>query len=171
MHEAKSVKAKLMSWTRFGNSLTMVEMICQIFNSQKFWASYLASILKDPDHAQNCLKFFFLILHLDEKAISHKLTMEILEETKLIKQDGSTVSALDELKGHIVGLYFSASWCPPCAQFTPLLVKFYKELMSRGSQLKIIFVSSDKNENEMMTYFNKSHGDWFTLPYGDTAIE
>ncbi len=51
MHEAKSVKAKLMSWTRFGNSLTMVEMICQIFNSQKFWASYLASILKDPDHA------------------------------------------------------------------------------------------------------------------------
>ncbi len=97
--------------------------------------------------------------------------MEVLEDTKLIKQDGSTVSAMDELNGHIVGLYFSASWCPPCAQFTPLLVKFHKELVNRGSHLKIIFVSSDKNEEEMMRYFNNSHGDWFTLPYGDRAIE
>ncbi len=28
-----------------------------------------------------------------------------------------------ELDGKIVGLYFSASWCPPCRNFTPALVK------------------------------------------------
>ena len=27
----------------------------------------------------------------------------------------------------VIGIYFSAHWCPPCRQFTPLLSEFYSE--------------------------------------------
>ena len=28
----------------------------------------------------------------------------------------------------VIGLYFSAHWCPPCRGFTPKLVEFFSEL-------------------------------------------
>ena len=34
--------------------------------------------------------------------------------------EGKTVSK-EKLKGKFVGVYFSASWCPPCRKFTPKL--------------------------------------------------
>ena len=28
----------------------------------------------------------------------------------------------------LIGIYFSAHWCPPCRQFTPILSNFYLHL-------------------------------------------
>ncbi|CAM9205206.1 unnamed protein product [Heterosigma akashiwo] len=65
----------------------------------------------------------------------------------------------------VVGLYFSAHWCPPCQQFTPLLKKTYEDLKAQGKELEIVYVSSDKTEEE----FNKYLGamPWVAVPYDD----
>jgi len=79
--------------------------------------------------------------------------------------DGETVD-VDELKGagKVIGLYFSAHWCPPCRQFTPMLVKAYTEhLKAKG--LEIIFVSSDKSAKEFQEYYGTMP--WLAIPNGD----
>ena len=46
---------------------------------------------------------------------------------ELLRKDGTTVSADEALNNKtLVGFYFSAHWCPPCRQFTPILADFYK---------------------------------------------
>ena len=52
--------------------------------------------------------------------------MDSLTKQSLIKSDGTSVSAEAALEGKdLVLFYFSAHWCPPCRQFTPLLKDFY----------------------------------------------
>ena len=45
--------------------------------------------------------------------------IEELFPGKLLDSDGKEVSK-DALAGKTVGIYFSAHWCPPCKQFTPM---------------------------------------------------
>ena len=40
----------------------------------------------------------------------------------LISNKGAKVD-VDSLEGKIVGIYFSAHWCPPCKAYTPQLAK------------------------------------------------
>jgi nucleoredoxin len=40
-------------------------------------------------------------------------------------KDYSETIQYSDLKGKVIGIYFSAHWCPPCRQFTPLLAEFY----------------------------------------------
>jgi len=79
--------------------------------------------------------------------------------------DGDTVD-LDELKASakVIGLYFSAHWCPPCRQFTPKLIEAYEsDLKAKG--LEIVFVSSDKNASEFSEYYGTMP--WLAIPQGD----
>jgi len=84
----------------------------------------------------------------------------------LIKQDGSSVSAAS-LKGKTIGLYFSAHWCPPCRGFTPKLKEFYTEYSAADPNFELVFVSSDKDEAGMMSYFKEDHGAYLALPYAN----
>ncbi|XP_033737925.1 nucleoredoxin-like protein 2 [Pecten maximus] len=81
------------------------------------------------------------------------------------------VEALKALDKKLVGLYFSAGWCPPCRQFTPLLKDFYEETQRRNSPFEVVFISCDKKEDDMMTYYRESHGDWLVVPFGDQLQE
>ncbi|VDD89676.1 unnamed protein product, partial [Enterobius vermicularis] len=72
-------------------------------------------------------------------------------------------------QGKIVGVYFSAHWCPPCRQFTPVLKDFYGEVCDSG--FEIVFASFDHSEQEQMAYISESHGDWFYVPFGDPSIQ
>ena len=42
----------------------------------------------------------------------------------------------------VVGLYFSAHWCPPCRGFTPKLTEVYTAIKGTDKSLEIVFVSS-----------------------------
>ena len=46
----------------------------------------------------------------------------------------------------MVGLYFSAHWCPPCRGFTPRLAKEYERMKGEGKKIEIVFISSDKSK-------------------------
>jgi nucleoredoxin len=73
----------------------------------------------------------------------------------LVGQDNAPVDASETLFGKIIGLYFSAHWCPPCRGFTPRLSEKYEELIKGGKNFEIIFVSSDRDEATAAEYFKE----------------
>ncbi|XP_069127952.1 nucleoredoxin-like protein 2 [Argopecten irradians] len=77
------------------------------------------------------------------------------------------VEAVKALEKKLIGLYFSAGWCPPCRQFTPLLKDFHEETQRRNAPFEVVFISCDKKEDDMMTYYRESHGEWLVIPFGD----
>ncbi len=89
----------------------------------------------------------------------------------LLMRDGRTTKSIDAalLGKKIVMLYFSASWCPPCRQFTPMLAKFYTEMRAAGRSLECVFVSADRDEGSFKSYLAEHHGDWCAIPYGSSS--
>jgi len=78
-------------------------------------------------------------------------------------------SALD---GKVVGIYFSAHWCPPCRGFTPKLAEWYKDFKEnhpRANDFEIVFASSDKDEGAFSEYFSEMP--WAALPYEDREVK
>jgi len=91
---------------------------------------------------------------------------KFFQQTKLLNSDGTEFNA-NELEGKIVGLYFSAHWCPPCRGFTPQLVEKYNELVEAGLPFEIVFISSDRNEEDCAHYFSEMP--WKLLAFGESA--
>merc|ERR1711977_401370 len=85
--------------------------------------------------------------------------------------DGESVE-LSALRGEgkVIGLYFSAHWCPPCKAFTPKLVETVKAVKAAGKQLEIIFVSSDRSMADFQSYFGTMTG-FHAIPQGDKRKE
>lgn len=52
----------------------------------------------------------------------------------------------------VVGLYFSAHWCPPCRGFTPTLSDNYTALKKAGKSFELFFVSSDRDDAAFTEY-------------------
>ena len=69
----------------------------------------------------------------------------------------------------LIGIYFSAHWCPPCRMFTPQLVSFYNSVNKTKKEIEIIFVSSDQAEEEFKTYYGEMP--WAAVPYESEARE
>lgn len=74
---------------------------------------------------------------------------------KLVVAKGGSLAPApgDRLDGaRYIAVYYSAHWCPPCRAFTPELVEFYNKAKKRRPELEVIFVSSDKTEDDMKGY-------------------
>ena len=68
----------------------------------------------------------------------------------------------------ILGLYFSALWCPPCRMFTPKLKTFYHRGTEKGRQFEVVFVSSDSDQEAFDEYFQEMP--WAALSYESREI-
>ncbi len=64
-------------------------------------------------------------------------------------------------------LYFSASWCGPCREFTPELVRDYAALKQLYPEFELIFVSSDQSEADMHGYLRDDAMPWPALRFAD----
>eukprot|EP00547_Thalassionema_nitzschioides_P002657 CAMPEP_0194212364 /NCGR_PEP_ID=MMETSP0156-20130528/12167_1 /TAXON_ID=33649 /ORGANISM="Thalassionema nitzschioides, Strain L26-B" /LENGTH=222 /DNA_ID=CAMNT_0038940165 /DNA_START=24 /DNA_END=692 /DNA_ORIENTATION=+ len=82
----------------------------------------------------------------------------------LVDKEGSPVTEAS-LKGKIVLLYFSSSWCPGCVTFTPMLSVLFEEV--EDENFAVIYVSSDDTAEQCQEYYQKKHADWFCLPFDD----
>ena len=91
--------------------------------------------------------------------------VSILGDT-LTTKNGASPTA-DVLKGKkYLALYFSAHWCPPCRQFTPLLAEVYDTIKTDDEDaLEVVFVSSDRSKAEFDDYYG-SHP-WVALPFSN----
>jgi len=89
--------------------------------------------------------------------------MQKLFAGKLIQyQNGKlnkvAVSALDDVKYY--ALYYSASWCGPCRQFTPGFVSAYRELKQAYPEFEVVFISADHSAGDMLGYMREDKMAW-----------
>lgn len=87
-----------------------------------------------------------------------------LENFNILNKEGLQIN-LNEINKKIIGLYFSASWCLPCRKFTPILSTFYEDMIEYYDDIEIIYISSDKNNNEFNEYWEEMT--FSALPYID----
>jgi len=82
--------------------------------------------------------------------------MEVILGPKLLTKAGKPEQDTAKLfkDKEILCLYFSASWCPPCKAFSPILGDFYNAIAKQG-KLEIVFVSSDRTIPEFEGYYKK----------------
>ena len=90
-------------------------------------------------------------------------TLDELLGTKFVSK--GNVPSERTLKGKVFGLYFSAHWCPPCRGFTPKLAAAYTALKEQHPDFEIVFVSSDRSEQDFGHYLDDMP--WVALPFAD----
>jgi len=75
------------------------------------------------------------------------------------------------LNGKKIGIYFSASWCPPCRTFTPKLVETYEELQAEGRPFEVVLVSHDRDKASARKYMKSHDMPWLAVPFKDKNRE
>ncbi len=88
-------------------------------------------------------------------------SLDDLFGTSLVDSAGKPVET-STLDGKIVGIYFSAHWCPPCRTFSPELVKFRND---NKSSFEVVFVSSDRTEEAQLAYMTELKMEWPAIPF------
>ena len=89
-----------------------------------------------------------------------QVDLQSLLPEALIAPSGEPISR-ETLQGKFVGLYFSASWCPPCRRFTPKLIALRNE---RTAQFEVVLVGSDRSKEEQQAYVADHGMPWPALP-------
>lgn len=91
---------------------------------------------------------------------------------KLVRLQGGTLRPHDaaSLAGvRFFALYFSASWCGPCRQFTPRLVDAYGSLKAEYPEFEVVFVSADNSAGDMRDYMKDDRMAWPALKFDAIA--
>ncbi|OMJ75359.1 hypothetical protein SteCoe_25515 [Stentor coeruleus] len=92
---------------------------------------------------------------------------EVFGDENLITNTGE-LKVADLSKNKVIGLYFTAHWCPPCRTFTPRLIQLYKNANSRSKVIEIVFISFDRDSETMNNYFEEMP--WAAVPYSNKAL-
>lgn len=67
----------------------------------------------------------------------------------------------------LVGILFTASWCPPCQAFIPQLKAMYDRLMDSNEKFEIVLVSADEQESDMWAYLAEYDMPWLTCRFDE----
>ena len=109
---------------------------------------------------------------LKEEMKSRQKNLEFLsteDQSHVVDKNGDTVPLNTLQSKDVVGLYFSAHWCGPCRGFTPQLAKLYNECKEKGKSFEVVFVSSDRNEEEFKEYFKEMP--WCALSFDHRTLK
>ncbi len=75
----------------------------------------------------------------------------------VVTLEGHRITA-SALRGKVVLLDFWATWCPPCRESVPALVKLHHEFADRP--FEIVGVSADRDESDWKSFIKSNHMDW-----------
>ncbi len=70
------------------------------------------------------------------------------------------------LQGKYVGVYFSASWCPPCKTFTPKLVDFRN---ANNKDFEVVLVGADRSAKAQANYMKRYKMPWLAIKHQSLA--
>ena len=87
----------------------------------------------------------------------------------LVKQR-ATIPTATALEGKVIGIYFSASWCGPCREFTPRVADVYNDAKRGGKPFEIVFISCDRDEKDWEAYY-QGHHPWLSVDFNDSGRE
>ena len=96
---------------------------------------------------------------------AYGVDVKSLLDTTYTDGAGNNVT-LSDLSGKYIGLYFSASWCGGCREYTPKLVKLYNRI-HEDKNWEVIWVTHDHNEPDADKYFKEMP--WIRLPWDQIA--
>ena len=91
------------------------------------------------------------------------MIQKLLQPGALIDKTGSSYNPTNLQNKKVFVLYFSAHWCPPCRQFTPILTEQFRLHSAMSSNSMVIFVSGDRSLQQQLEYM-QSQGDWPAVP-------
>jgi len=92
----------------------------------------------------------------------------VFNGAQVFDKSGNAVTEATLQANKVVCIYFSAHWCPPCRNFTPVLIEFYNKCKADGKSLEIVFVSSDRDEPSFTDYWASQP--WAAVKFGDANI-
>lgn len=109
---------------------------------------------KDKLFMKNTTKYFFIFLIV---AISSNGNCQEKENMLAPNFTGKTSEGkeikLSDYAGKVVLIDFWASWCPPCREEMPELIKFYKA--HKNDKFEIIAVNIDNDSKNMQSFIDK----------------
>ena len=89
-------------------------------------------------------------------------------EFSLEKLDGSGKVALSDLAGKVVVVNFFASWCAPCAQENPALVRVYERY--RTSDVVMVGINYQESRENSLAYAQRMGIGWTTVADDDGRV-
>lgn len=93
---------------------------------------------------------------------------------KLVRLDGGSLRPVDDaaLNGvKYFALYYSASWCGPCRQFTPRFVREYRRLKAAHPEFEAVFLSGDRSAGAMREYMQDDAMPWLAVKFDERTAE
>ncbi len=78
--------------------------------------------------------------------------------------NGSSVTIEPAAEPRYYAFYRGASWCGPCRQFSPTLVKFYNRVKPAHPEFEAILISDDKAVSDMYKYAKEEGFTWPAVP-------
>jgi nucleoredoxin len=100
-------------------------------------------------------------------AVHEKSAFDEMLLGNLVRLDGRRLKSCDDAtrpKKFYV-FYYTASWCPPCQQFTPRLVEWYEA--NKNDQFELVLISSDRDEDAMEDYAKDKSMPWPQLAFDE----
>jgi peroxiredoxin len=96
-----------------------------------------------------CMALIFILLSTVAAQAATQMPPFSLESVR----DGKIIES-DSFNGKVLLLTFFATWCPPCAEEVPILVKLHKELADAG--FSVVGLSVDQTGPDSVAKFVKS---------------
>lgn len=99
--------------------------------------------------------------------------------SQILTKKGTVPVAAALGSARLIGVYFSAHWCPPCRQFTPMLAEMYDSIREDEHDLvaglgadehalEVVFVSSDRDIKGFEDYYGSQP--WMSIPFGESRV-
>jgi nucleoredoxin len=81
-------------------------------------------------------------------------------EGQLVDATGKAATLGNLKDAQIFALYYGASWCGPCRQFSPSFVKYIKEAAPNNPRLAVVMMSNDKKDPDLFGYMQQEAMPW-----------
>lgn len=81
-----------------------------------------------------------------------------------VDPEGKRAESAELEKANVYVLYFTASWCAPCRQFSPKLVRFAADSAAENPKMSVVLISQDEEDGKFHAYQKESRLLWPAVP-------